>query len=190
MIYKALKEIINKKIIIPINQEKKNITIKEADPSARLKRIIINGFTEVDRFIAFTLDYRSFSMMSPYLEKSRKHIHKGCDAVIITEIENEKYIFFCELKSDSPKGYKSQFLSSHAFIDYIESLTEKFFDCSINAFKKIYLLFTSKRLPIGTVHRPSQKKPNDWINDIPLFIEGNCRRGSIPDFINIKKYIR
>lgn len=190
MIYKTLNKVINEKVIISINQEKKNIIIKESEQEAKLKRIIIEGFTNADKFIAFKLDYKRFSTLSPYLNKSQKHIHKGCDAVIITEIDTEKYIFFCELKSDSPKGYKDQFLSSHAFIDYIDSLVEKFFDCSIKAFKKIYLLFTSRRLPIRPVHRSKQKGPSKRFGDIPLFIEGSCRRGTTPNFINIKKYLR
>jgi hypothetical protein len=170
--------------------EKRNVTVPETDPGAKLKKVILEGFANEVKFMAFKLGSPKLRM-SQYLSKSQKKINKGCDAVIAAEISGNKYIFFCELKSDSPKGYKDQFLSSHAFVDYIDSLIRKFYELSLGKFKKIYVLFTSKKkLPKTTVYPGAQKRPSTWINKIPLFIEGNCRQGNNPGCINIKKYVR
>ena len=190
MIYEILRLIINEEVIIPLNKEKKKAIVKETSPGAKLKKIVLEGFTNEDKFMAFQLGAPKLRM-SQYLNQSQKKINKGCDAVIAAEINGNGYIFFCELKSDSPKKYKDQFLSSHAFVDYIDSLIRKFYEVSLEKFKKIYVLFTSeKRLPKTPVYPGAKKRPSDWLNNIPLFIEGNCRKGNNPDCINVKKYAR
>jgi hypothetical protein len=188
MIYEILRQIVDEKVIIPLNTGKRNVTVKETGPGAKLKGVILEGFTNEDKFLAFKLDHKNLRL-SQYLSQSQEKINKGCDAVIAAEINGNGYIFFCELKSDSPKKYEDQFLSSHAFVDYIDSLIKKFYKLSLGEFKKIYVLFTSKRLHKSTVYPPAQR-PHTRLNNIPLFIEGNCRRGRNLDCINIKKYVR
>lgn len=189
MIYEILRQIINEEVIIPFNMEKRNVIIKETSPDAKLKKIILKGFTNEDKFMAFKLGSPKLRM-SQYLSKSQEKINKGCDAVIAAEIRGNDYIFFCELKSDSPKGYREQFLSSHAFVDYIDSLIDKFHKLSLREFKKIYVLFTSRPLPKTPVYPGAQKIPSDWLNNIPLFMEGNCRKGKDPGCIDIRNYVR
>ena len=190
MIYEILRQIIDEEVMITVNKEKRNVTVPETDPGAKLKKVILEGFTNEDKFIAFKLDLPKLRL-SQYLSQSQEKINKGCDAVIAAEINGNDYIFFCELKSDSPKKYEDKFLSSHAFVDYIDSLMDKFYKLPLGEFKKIYVLFTSKkRLPKTPVHPHAQKKSSNRINNIPLFIEGNCMIGNNPDRINIKKYVR
>ncbi|MGD2090870.1 MAG: hypothetical protein PVH61_32150 [Candidatus Aminicenantes bacterium] len=190
MVYERLHQIINEEVIISLDMEKRNVTVKENDPGASLKKVVLEGFTNEDKFMAFKLGSPKLRM-SQYLNQSQEKINKGCDAVIATEINGNSYIFFCELKSDSPKPkkYEDQFLSSHAFVDYIDSLIKKFYKLSLGKFKKIYVLFTSKKkLPKTPVYPGARKRPSARINNIPLFIEGNCKKGYNPDCINIKKY--
>ena len=188
MIYEILHQIVDERVIIPLNTGKRNVTVKEAGQSAKLKGIILEGFTNEDKFLAFKLDHKNLRL-SQYLSQSQDKINKGCDAVIAAEINGNGYIFFCELKSDSPKKYEDQFISSHAFVDYIDSLIKRFYKRSLEEFKKIYVLFTSKRLNKTTVY-PTAQKPYTRLKNIPLFIEWNCRRGWKLDCINIKKYVR
>jgi hypothetical protein len=189
MVYERLHQIINEEVIITFNKEKRNVIVKETSPGAKLKKVILEGFTNEDKFMAFKLGSPKLRM-SQYLNQSQDKINKGCDAVIAAEIDGNSYIFFCELKSDSPKKYEDQFLSSHAFVDYIDSLIKKFYKLSLGKFKKIYVLFTSKKtLPKTPVYPGARKRPSRMINKIPLFIEGNCGIGYNPGCINIKKYV-
>jgi len=190
MVYEKLRQIINEEVIIPFNKEKRNVIIKETSPGAKLKKVILEGFTNEDKFMAFKLDHKNLRL-SQYLSQSEKKINKGCDAVIAAEINGNGYIFFCELKSDSPKGYEGQFLSSHAFVDYIDSLIGKFYELSLEKFKKIYVLFTSKKiLAKPPVYPRPRKKTSKESKEIPLFIKGSCRKGSNPGCIDIRNYVR
>ena len=189
MIYKILRQIINEEVIIPFDKGKRNVIVKETNPGAKLKKVILKGFTNEDKLMAFKLGSPKLRM-SQYLNQSQDKINKGCDAVIAAEINGNGYIFFCELKSDSPKKYKDQFLSSHAFVDYIDSLIGKFYELSLGKFKKIYVLFTSKKTLAKTpVYPGARKRPSKRIKKIPLFIESNCGKGYNPECINIKKYV-
>ena len=56
MTFSAVKEILNEKVIVAINQDKGSVPLKEDDPQSKLKKVEIYGLHEDT--IVFKLDYK------------------------------------------------------------------------------------------------------------------------------------
>ncbi len=82
----------------------------------KLERVLIEGLKPNDT-IVFSLDMQDLGRGSNYINRA---VPKGCDAVIITEIEEEEvkqiYIFLCDLKTERKSGLEAKMLSSEAFL--------------------------------------------------------------------------
>jgi len=78
------------------------------------------------------------------------NLDKGNDAIIFTEIDNQKYIFICELK-DGGKKFINQFKSSKSFVEYLLAILRNFYNIKIELkdFKIIFIIF-SKDVNIPT----------------------------------------
>jgi len=103
--------------------------------------VTIRGLDATQTF-AFKLDVEG-KRISEYLNPSAPTINKGCDGIIFTCLENEWYVFICELKSGSPveKNYLLQFRNSHIFVKYISSILQEFYAMSLETFSVKYILF-------------------------------------------------
>ena len=141
-----LRGIIAPEVLISLNTEherRMSLTIKEDDPAAKLKEVRLTGFESAT--VAFRLDHKG-KRVSEFINAACKNINKGCDAIIITSSEGNGYIFICELKSESPKGYREQMLASSAFVKYLNAMLDNFFGLTLGKFKIKYILFYKKRI--------------------------------------------
>lgn len=120
------------------------IEIKEDGLEAKLEKVVLTNFIEKKVF-AFKMDDKNIKSICNIFDDSVEFFNKACDAIIFAEIKNKKYIFICELKSDRPKfnEYEKQFKSSNAFLDYLSSLLEHFYDIDLKEFKRKNILFMS-----------------------------------------------
>jgi hypothetical protein len=87
MIIDEIKKLLNPKALIDMNAEKGLLRIKESGIDAKLKQIDIIG-VDVDLTVAFKLD--SYPQLSPYFNRSEKNVNKGCDAIILTQTNNQR----------------------------------------------------------------------------------------------------
>ncbi len=159
MSFGEIKQILNKKIVMDINQEKGSVPLKENDPQSKLKEVEIYGLHKDT--VVFKLDYRQLKKKSQYLS-DEKGLHSGCDYVIVTRYKEKDFILFLELKS-TYKGAAAQLRNSIPFIDYMASLLNIHynFDFGPERFKRHYIVFVAKRLDKRSPYpgkEPSQKK--------------------------------
>lgn len=187
ILFNTLEKIIKKELKIGIKTEDNSIILKESEKTSKITSLKLEGFT--DKVFAFKMDSNKISCICNIFNRDAENINKGCDAIIISEINNERYVFVCELKSDNPKGYTRQIKSGHAFLAYLDGLLEKCYDDPIllKPYKIINILFftdsrnTSKQ--IITNKLPKIKPSNE--NGISVFKE-NCRDNQT---IHIRKFI-
>jgi hypothetical protein len=154
MPFDFLKKYIEPKIWLQLNQDKKNLRIKETDKQAKLKEMNIFGI-DGDCF-AFRLDSiprRRFAHL--FLKANADKIHKGVDGVIFYKTGDRKYVILCELKSDNLGNPKDKFASSNAFIDYICSLAYRLYGEKLCQFQRANIVFS---LRANVNKRPIVKK--------------------------------
>lgn len=145
MPYRKLCELIHSDIHVkpkystaPLSSE---VLLEETSPEARLKPILVR-IPGKDNFI-FKLD--TIEKKSNLLSPAKKHVHRGCDYIIITPYGNG-HIVFIELKSRSKGDYLKQFENSDILMCYLADLLKKFDNVDITGYKKHYVLFSSKPL--------------------------------------------
>ena len=141
-IYKVLSTIIwNKAHLNNYISSKKQFYITERDKSAKCKKVYLCNLDEKKLF-AFKLDIKNKKKISNYFENGM-NLDKGNDAIIFTEIDNQKYIFICELK-DGGKNFINQFKSSKSFVEYLLAILRNFYNIKIELkdFKIIFILFS------------------------------------------------
>ncbi|MFK5976377.1 MAG: hypothetical protein QM493_07710 [Sulfurovum sp.] len=145
--YNILKDIIYDKAQLKnYNSEENSFYIKE-NSQAECNRIDLLKFESEDNTFGFELDckmikYKGIHKISPYFENG-KGFDKGNDAIILTSIANQQYIFICELK-DGAKGFISQFKSSRVFIDYLKSILKVYYDIKMNTLNIKFIVFSKK----------------------------------------------
>ncbi len=150
----------------------------------KLERVLIEGLKPNDT-IVFSLDVQNLGRGSNYINRAVPNVTKGCDAVIITKIEEEEvkqiYIFLCDLKTERKSGLEAKMLSSEAFLIYIEALLQRFYQKNFQKAKIAFVVF-SKRGTKG--NRPRTDKPysiknKHYQNGIIKIVEvqSNARRG-------------
>ena len=170
MIIDDLKKIIVNSVHLPISEKhtKNGIgTININDPSAKLTSVRIEGLNVHSTF-AFKLDHKDYQL-STYLNHSEKYLHRGCDAVIYTTVEDKSYLFFIELKSFifTEKNVVTKMKNSEVFLGYLHEILKTFYHYSEIDFQKRYILFhLRKNNKKGT--RPEQAIDFEIINEIKL----------------------
>jgi len=144
MVIDDIRKLINPEVLIDMDTIKGILRIKESAIEAKLKRIDITG-VDVNSTIAFKLDYHN--QLSLYLNRSEKNINKGCDAIILTQMNNKNHLFICELKSYAPREVEffAKMKNSSLFLDYINTILRTFYRSDLTSFKKKYILFYLKR---------------------------------------------
>ncbi len=143
-----IKDIIISKAHLQYDSTKKQITIKEIDPSSesKLKQVYITHIA--GKCFGFRMDYKltkKCRLTHLLLDaKSKNNIHKGVDGIIFYKSNTgKKYILVCELKSGG-KRYENQFKSSHAFVEYLSAITDKFANENLKQYVQINIIFTTK----------------------------------------------
>ena len=99
MIYKTLHKIIDEEVIIPVNMDKKNIIVKETDQKAKLKRIIISGFTD-DEFkkVCVLFKLKRISKKGVYRPPQKKTLNSFTRVPLFIEDNCERKDNFIDLK--------------------------------------------------------------------------------------------
>ncbi len=172
---------------IYINVAKKydssTVIIEESKNEATLTKAILKGLDGEHTF-AFTLDVEAYRL-SPFLNPSTAHINKVCDGVIVSIIENELIVYLCELKSKDPdpKQYILQFKNSEAFIRYLESLAQIFFNFN-EKLTVICLLFDRKKSAYKTLTKGIKILPKKTM-DIAIY-EIHHLDANKGEFLNVR----
>lgn len=109
------------------------------DKLTQVQLINVNG----KHTVAFKLDTPKLKRLSNYINPTTKHLGKGCDALIVTNIGEKGYILICELKSRNFRGLGNKFLSSKAFWQYVEALLDTFYadHISLENYQLYFILF-------------------------------------------------
>lgn len=104
------------------------VEIKENQETAKLTQLTIRDLPK--DVLVFTLDAHVFNIRNQFLneECQIKGVNKGCDAILVCEIEGKLNVLFCELKSFdfSAKDYELQFENSFLFLEYLCKMIEVF----------------------------------------------------------------
>jgi hypothetical protein len=153
-----------------------------------LKELGAGGGTKLNDFYLGGLTNKSFickldckNKISEYFNKSYPGVHKGCDYIIYSEQENEKYILFCELKSDNPRGFDKQIRNSMIFWDYVSSILLHYGNIDISSSKRIPVLFSTSKLRKSRTSKLLRKEER---NELLYIDAGN------PSRINIDRIIK
>lgn len=129
-----------------------SLELNEPDKSARLKKLVISGFTNV-----IAINHDKITPISKFLFKSHDST-KTCDGIIFCIIDEEPYILAVDLKSSlSNKGehrYKTQ--AGKNLISYLNCVLEQFEDCSLSDWKIYYCIF----------HLSDPKRPTEIIKNV------------------------
>ncbi len=139
----SLKDIINDNAHIQLDNSSHELTIKETAKDAMLKQVVLSGVATNTTF-AWKLDWKS--KLSPYFEDG-KDLDKGCDAIVVTKIKSQWYIFIVELKSKAKRKVtriRKQFKSSLCFVEYIKAILRTIYkDNTLNNAKTRCALFSN-----------------------------------------------
>lgn len=125
---------------------RRKFELMETDKSSKLPKIVVKGF-QTDDSVKFTFDGEK--ALSPYLSQSGDHL-KACDYVLLTRIDDQNYLIFIEIKSESinKNRVSKQFISSQCFMDYCSSIMNRFHDSDLlEKCQKRFVVFY-KALPI------------------------------------------
>ncbi|OQY19079.1 MAG: hypothetical protein B6I36_05190 [Desulfobacteraceae bacterium 4572_35.1] len=115
------------------------VKLKESDSGAKLKNVDI--FDVATDSVLVNLD-RSDPSSSLFVKSEGKR--KRCDYLLITEVNDEKYIFFIELKSGKISRYiGQQFKGAECIVDYCDSTLSRFheIDAFFKGYKKRFICF-------------------------------------------------
>jgi hypothetical protein len=119
MSFGEIKQILNKQIVMDINQEKGSVPLKENNPQSKLKEVEIYGLHKDT--VVFKLDDSKLKKKSQYLS-DEKGLHSGCDYVIVTRY-NEKSIVFVAKRLNK----RSPYPKIECFQEEYQGLTIKYF---------------------------------------------------------------
>lgn len=167
MIFDDLREIINPDPNILINIQVRQggdcVILEENDPSATLRRVELRNFLR-DNTFTFKLDAEG-KPISNYLHPSTSKINKACDAIIFTKIEEQYYIFLCELKSKKPNIQDCiiKYRNSELFVRYLVSILERFYDVNLK-FQYRFILFDTKKRTTKTLTKIQKIQPTIFID--------------------------
>jgi hypothetical protein len=161
---------------IPYDSLNQRLFLLEKDVNSDISKLEITGFDSV--CLAFRLEgLKKPRKTHLYLKNNAADIHRGCDGVLIFRFNGCGYILICELKSRNVSGFKKQFHSSHAFVDYLCSIVKRFGESDMSEFKRRSVLFTTRpfanKRPL--MHNPLYKGPLGDESLIEFFCNPNKR---------------
>ena len=121
-----------------------HVIVEEKDIKAKLKKLTISELGS--NILVLATDEgrkRNNSVcMSPlFADDGEYDQNRACDVVFIKMSEQGYHICYVELKSDTPGGYESQFISTKCFMDYVISLSERLCAQPITIFRERYVVF-------------------------------------------------
>ncbi|HAS6164639.1 TPA: hypothetical protein I7181_06835 [Vibrio vulnificus] len=162
------------------------IKIKETDPSAKLKEVILKDLSENDICLTFDVGSGDIAKYSPLLNDYTKDdgytYNKRCDFIIIRILGSSCYVYFGDLKSEAPKreAVFKQLQASKLFFDYIKSiimLEHPELDILENYIAK-YVCYHKKtvrtvRAPIRSVAQRKSLPKSDALKFYPLEVDAN-----------------
>ena len=150
--------------------------LKETDGDNKysLKKVVLEGLEE-KATIGFKFDH--YKEVSPYFDKSCEFIHKGADAVFLTQIDDIYYLFICELKSKTfrrKNDVEKKFINTKLFVDYIHSICVNLFGVTVSLaeIEIRYLLFHLKKGQKQKVGRSKNYEVNYETSKYPDLEEG------------------
>ncbi|EOX3957995.1 hypothetical protein ACM9ER_001371 [Vibrio alginolyticus] len=162
------------------------IQIKETDPSAKLKEVVLKDLSDDDICFTFDIGSGDIAKYSPLLNdytKADGYIYnKRCDFIIIRVSGSNCYVYFGDLKSEAPKreAVFKQLQASKLFFDYIKSiikLEHPELDILENYIAK-YVCYHKKtdqtvRAPIRSVVQRKSLPKSDALKFYPLEVDAN-----------------
>jgi hypothetical protein len=120
----AIRALLNPKRVAACNDS--TLTIKESDKGAALRRVDIVSVGAS----AFSLEYDKCQFPGVLVFGAHPSLHRACDAIAFCEVDNEPYIFCCELKSTEPKleEVAEQLRNAECFLTYLDALLQRYPD--------------------------------------------------------------
>jgi len=134
-----------------------HIKIKENDPLAQLKTLIIKAHNG-DWFVFDPDKGRGKPpVMSPLLATVGKHQHhRACDAVIVVLKPEGLNLIFIDLKSSAPSGFAGQFQSTRQFTHYLLGLLDEFHGVTFKPVVERFIIFqTPKNKRVSLAKKPT-----------------------------------
>lgn len=191
MIIDTLKSIINPDVFLEVinHNGQGTIILEENAPDAKLKQVTLRGFDAYQTF-AVKLDVEG-KRLSEYLNPAAEKINKGCDGVIFTALNNQWYVFICEMKSKKPNQaeYLLQFRNSYVFVKWLSHILEEFYHFNLIAnFSVKYILFDKQQSNRGnkTALKNHKIEPERMVSDNKTFFVHKIHHLDAHEFINIR----
>lgn len=157
-VLRALKQIIKSDAILCDGQQHCHAILEEKN-EAKLKKLTLSDI-KANHLVIGLDDARKYSLedvtkgdlkkalsnivcMSPIFSTTSAYdINRACDALLLEEREEGKCkVTYIELKSDSPSGYESQFLSSSCFVSYLKEILIKLCGINVEIITEKFLIF-------------------------------------------------
>jgi len=184
---KDIRTVLNEHILI--NPTQGRYIIREDNKTSRLKEVVIEGLNH-ENTVVFKPD--KYYPILPHVNTTIKDISKASDAVIFTNINEQIYIFICELKSGNfkRKEIEAKFLNTTYLVEHLQKLCKQHINPKIkmkDANKFNYILFHSKRkkanigkttfedftinIYYGQYNKVISKKSTNTYQNIPIVYE-------------------
>lgn len=106
--------------VLHSNYSSKEIVIKESDPNACCKQLILK-YTSRNIF-AFSLDSKKITRIFPFFRQSCGDISKVNDCIIFYKKGDNIFVFLVELKSNHLGDYKNQLKAGKIFTNYLKDM--------------------------------------------------------------------
>lgn len=150
---------------------RRKFELMETDKSRKLAKVVVKGF-QADDSVKFSFDGKKG--LSPYLSQSGDHL-KACDYVLLARIDDQNYLIFIEMKSESinKNRVSKQFMSSICFMDYCSSILNRFHDSDLleKCQKRFVVFYKSPPIPkTTTLLRMTTMGHAHDLPDNPMFV--------------------
>ncbi|MBW2084103.1 MAG: hypothetical protein JRI39_13785 [Deltaproteobacteria bacterium] len=150
------KEILDSRLIAELTGD----FVRLCEPASPLKEIKVHVECP-DRTLALRIDK---AKVNGLFRKGRGQLRR-CDCVIFTEVQEQKYLVFIEMKhkNNGSEGIVQQFKGAECLVDYIASVLDRFYKEKyvFNEYKKRFVLFYKASIPKKTTRLKKQQKEND-----------------------------
>ena len=155
--------------------------LEEFDPSAKIKKILLNGLKTGDLVIMMdagrirkcTKCKREVSYVSPFFKLEKGVLaHQLVDTVIFRLRSNGSYdCLYVDLKSTKPSGYKAQFENTQCVIRYFLDVMRTLHNTDIIIEHEQFVLIQAHRMGSSLFKLPIKKYPRRrYASDDPLRI--------------------
>lgn len=173
MIEQCIRNILRSDLFIPVDQVRSELTIKEGNRDAKLRRLTLQRTPR--GLVAFQLDHRptgalatsikdGYKQLSWLINPSHPAANKKCDAVIVVSGDEGKAdVFLIDLKSDSfnKPECRTQLFNSRLYIEYLLNLVKEYHGLNIACRFHCIIFHTRTR---GVLKAATQQR-NQTLND-------------------------